>query len=482
MFYPKSFLGLLITGFALVAAPLVIGLVSSALYTDRLAVVGRSALFQAVQVTQVSRRIADLVRGLERSARQFVILGDRSIPEPYLGLRRELTTTATRAVELPFDAEQRVKLDALMAIERAVFEAISKPDTSADALATAIAGFTQANRLATDIIARSDELIDRESQAMNAIAQRAQQVVFWQLAAAVPLAIIVIWGFAIMLARPVRELDQAIGRIGSGKLAAPIDVSGPRDLEQLGRRLEWLRLELLHLEQRKNQFLRHVAHALKTPLAAVRESADLLVEHVSGTLTPMQRELTAILQRNAVELQRLIEDLLQLEEADFRRLQLDLDRVALDQLIAQVQAGHELAARSKRLRIDVQVDESVRQVVADRDKLRVIMDNLLSNAIKHSPVGSTIEVIVRRERETVTIGIRDEGSGIAPEDRDRVFDPFYQGRARGSGVIKGSGVGLSIVREYAIAHGGSAVVADDDRGGAHLCVILPVTQQATEQP
>jgi two-component system sensor histidine kinase GlrK len=276
------------------------------------------------------------------------------------------------------------------------------------------------------------------------------------------------------MVRPVRKLDTAIGAIGAGRLADPIRVNGPRDIRRLGERLEWLRGELLGIEQQKNRFMRHIAHELKTPLSAVRESTDLLLERVAGALTPTQRELADILRRNALELQRLVEDLLQLGEAQFRRLRLESDAVNLPQIVHQVVAGHELAARNRGVSFAVRIDDAAASFVADPDKVRVILDNLISNAIKHSPNGGTIEVRAGRDRGDVLIAVHDEGPGIPRGERDTVFDPFYQGRTTGSGVLKNSGVGLSIVREYAAAHGGDAQVGDDDRGGALLRVRLPV--------
>ena len=472
--YPRSFLGLLIAGVAVVAAPLVLALATSAFHTDQLAVAGQNALNRAVQATQASRRIAALVRELERSARQAAILGEETLPAHYPGLRRALSATAVRLADLPFDAEQRAKLEQVLEIERSVYQTLSRPGAGGSEAGAMLARFAEAGRLSEEIIERSDALIEHENARMTAIAHRAQRVLFWLSLAALPLAIGVIWGFATLLARPVRDLDQAIGAIGSGRLSAPIEVHGPRDLEKLGRRLEWLRLELLDLEQQKNRFLRQVAHALKTPLAAVRESTDLLAERGVHERTETERELMSILRRNGLELQRRIEDLLQLGEADFRRLTLNIDRVDLEALFSEVRESHALAARAKRLRIEIDVAAGAAHVDADPDKLRVIVDNLLSNAIKHAPADSAVELFAHPEHEAVSIGIRDQGHGIPAHDRERVFDPYYQGEMAGSGSIKGSGVGLSIVREYALAHGGKAMVADDERGGAQVCVILPM--------
>jgi two-component system, NtrC family, sensor histidine kinase GlrK len=479
--YPRSFLGLLILGFGLALTPLVIGLATSAVYTDRLAVRAQSALQQAVQVTQTTRRIAAVIRELERSAKQSAILGERTASEPYRSWRKQLVGAVGQLAQAPFDPAQRARLARVLEIEAAVFAAMSDPAAAAEALEAANAGFDEANRLAEAIIDQGDALIERESRSMIAMAHQAQTIVYWQLAAALPLVILVVSGVALVLARPVRKLDRAIGAIGEGRLSQPVGVTGPRDLEQLGRRLEWLRTELLGLEQQKNRFLRHVAHDLKTPLAAVRESAHLLLERFSGPLTPTQQELAAILQRNALELQRLIEDLLLLGEAQFRRMNVDLEPVDLTAIVEQVRSNHELAVRAKNLSFELKLAAEATRFVADRDKVRVILDNLVSNAIKHSPAGSTIEIMARQEHDAVSISVHDQGPGIAPEDREKIFDPFYQGRTRGSGVVKSSGVGLSIVREYALAHGGNAQVANDERGGTQFCVRLPRSEQGTAE-
>lgn len=471
--YPRSFLGLLILGFALVVTPLVAGLAGSALYTDRLAERARTVLAQATQVTQSTRRAASLLRDLERSARQAAILGEKSVPEAYLALRRQFLATLDRLAAVPFDPAQQARLSRLRAIEASVYAALANPQGGADAVELASAGFGEAYRLADATIEEADRLIERESRAMSDMAEQAQRIVFWQLAAAVPLAIVVVSGVALALARPVRKLDLAIGAIGAGRLADPVAVSGPRDLEALGRRLEWLRTELLGIEQQKNRFMRHVAHELKTPLAAVRESTDLLLERFGATLTPTQRELADILRRNALELQRLVEDLLELGEAQFRRLTLEAAAIDPAPIVQQVIDGHALAARAKRLSFAVSVDAPPEGILADPDKMRVILDNLVSNAIKHSPEGGTVEVSARREAGAAVLSVHDQGPGIAREDRAKLFDPFYMGRTRGNGVLKGSGVGLSIVREYAAAHGGEVHVEDDERGGARLTVHLP---------
>ena len=113
---------------------------------------------------------------------------------------------------------------------------------------------------------------------------------------------------------------------------------------------------------------------------------------------------------------------------------------------------------------------------ADENKLEAIVDNLLSNAIKFSPAGGTIRVQLRRRGPDVVVDVMDEGPGIFPEDRGRVFEPFYQGGSEYTGPVKGTGLGLAIVREYVNAHNGSVEIIVDGNPGAHLRVILPSQQ------
>ena len=113
-----------------------------------------------------------------------------------------------------------------------------------------------------------------------------------------------------LIARPIRQLDQAIRQMGTADFTHAIEVNGPQDLRYVGQRLEWLRTRLNELEQQQTRFLRHVSHELKTPLTAVREGAELLRDNVGGRLSPEQQEIVRIVRENTLSLQKLIEDLL----------------------------------------------------------------------------------------------------------------------------------------------------------------------------
>jgi two-component system, NtrC family, sensor histidine kinase GlrK len=475
VYYPRSFPRLLAVGFTLVALPLVFALVNSAISVDQLANRSQHAVYQAVQATQASRRLAQLLAALERTARQIVILDDRSLLDAYTANRAQFEQTTVEFARLPLDAAQKEALDDVTRGEAEIFAVLSGPARGPQ-LKAAVDRFEKLAERVQSIVASSNAQIDREVEAMRATADRAQRITFWQLLASIPVVLFLVIGFSIVITRPIRQVDAAIRRLGAGQFRAPVSVSGPQDLEQLGERLEWMRRELLDLEEQKNRFLRQVSHELKTPLTALREGAELLSEEVGGKLTAEQREIAEILRHNSVELQKLIEDLLSFGASQFRKVTVDLEPVEIRRIVERVAIDQRLAARARGITLDAAAEDVM--LPADPEKLRVVLDNLVSNAIKFSPEGGRIQVAARVDGDSLEIDVIDRGPGIPLAERARIFDPFYQGRHAGAGPVRGTGIGLSVVKEYIFAHGGSVEVVDSAQG-AHLRIRLPMTR--TEQ-
>jgi two-component system sensor histidine kinase GlrK len=118
-------------------------------------------------------------------------------------------------------------------------------------------------------------------------------------------------------------------------------------------------------------------------------------------------------------------------------------------------------------------------IEGDENKLEVILDNLLSNAIKFSPPYGQIDIVANVQGPELVVEVRDQGPGIAPAERERIFDPFYQGAAQAQGAVKGTGLGLAIVREYVAAHGGRVSVLDHSEPGACIELRVPAAQPAS---
>lgn len=476
IYYPRSFAGLLILGFTLVALPLMIGLIHNAVSIDRIVNRSQAALYQAVAATQGSRRLAELLNALERSARQMLILGDRSMYEAYASNRKQLQEVSDAFAELPFDQEQRRALDQIMAGEAAIYAAMTSVTTNPERLRQAVHVFDTLGERSRELTMHGNKLIDREIQTLRASAARAQHIALWQVLALIPIVVFLATGFAILITRPIRELDAAIRDLGRGELDRAISITGPVDLRDLGERLEWTRQKLLQLDEQKKRFLQQVSHELKTPLTALREGAELLADEVVGKLSPAQREVTEIFRVQSRKLQKLIESLLAHTAGHSQTGKLAYTRVDMRHLIHSVADDQKLALQARGLALNVHADEAI--ITGDAEKLRIMFDNLLSNAIKFAPAHSAIDVRLRHGRDYVELLVSDDGPGIAPAERERVFEPLYQGRSRAHGLVKGTGIGLSLVKDCVQSHGGTVDIVDDARRrGASLRVRLPSRRQ-----
>jgi two-component system, NtrC family, sensor histidine kinase GlrK len=469
---PKSFLKLILLGFALVGLPLIIALINSAFSIDRLADQSRKAVYQAAQIAHSSRALADEIAAMERAVRQAHILGDTSLLEGYFRAHNKFESISASLSELSLHAEQKQLLTHLKTSEASIFKKVSAVRQFPEELRDLIGNFVLLRDSARTFSWVGYTLIEREVDEMQDMAGYARFTVGWQLLALIPFAILLAFFFSVRIARPIRQIDEAIRNMGQGELFKVISVDGPQDLVYFGERLDWMRRRLLKLEEQKTRFLQHVSHELKTPLTAMREGADLLAEGVAGKLTEEQQRIARILHSNSIQLQRRIEDLLSYSALQAEKAALVKQEANLTKILDAVLQDQNLIIMSKGLRIDLSCPELV--IDCDEQKIKVIIDNLLSNAVKFSPPGGCIRIWTSKTAGMVQLDIVDAGLGVDEADREKVFEPFYQGRRILDSHVRGTGLGLSIAREYALAHGGNIELIPKIGVGAHFRLTIPV--------
>lgn len=467
--YPKSFFKLLSAGFLLAVLPLVIGLLIDTVAIGRLATQSQRAVYDAARVSHATRELSETASALERAAQQSVVLHDAALWDSYRVLHERFVAAGAQLHALPLETPMQEELDALLEREQQLNAALLEAGMQAPEaveLARRHAGIADS---AHQLLGRSSGAIDREAESLRALAEQTEARVKAQLFMLLPFSIFVVAGFTYLLAKPIAQLEQGIRDLGERRFDTHIEVSGPDDLEQLGRQLDWLRLRLVQLEEQKSRFLRHISHELKTPLTALREGSDLLAEEVAGPLSAQQREIVRILRQNSLDLQRLIESLLRHGEAEFQQALLKLQSLKPAEIISGVVEKQKLAMVARDIRLQLQVDDFVMRT--DGERFRIVFDNLLSNAIKFSPDGGTVTVIAGRQGDRALLEVIDEGPGVTADEREHLFDPFYQGQAVAGGVVKGSGLGLSIVLEHVLTLGGQI---EAGLGRGHFTVKLPL--------
>ena len=471
---PKSLSGLMLIGFTIVAAPLLFAIVNAAVQMNHLSVRSEMLVVHGMQGTRNNQRLFDEIGALEHSARLYQIVGNTELLDVYSRNHQRLLATINDLLNLPLDVESENEVHALQAEAERLQEGLKHTAPNSARMAELINAFPQLSELASKVSNKVSAQIDRELTSVQAAAQLAQQRLFLQTLLLVPMTLAVVGLFTYLFGRPIRAIDRAISELGRGTFSRPIAIRGPADLERLAAQLEWLRGRLLELAQEKNRFLRHMSHELKTPLANIREGTELLMDGAVGELQSGQREVTAILRENGMKLQRLIENLLSFSAWQAKSVGLEISEFKLRPLIKSVLENQQLTLVAQRVRLDVHVEDLT--PMADRGKVRLILDNLLSNAIKFTPRGGTISIHARGEREQLILDVMDSGPGIPPDERKRIFEAFYQGKTPQGGHVKGTGIGLSVVTEFVSAHGGGIEIHEAKAGGAHFRVRLPLRQ------
>lgn len=475
MYYPRSLTNVILACFVLAAVPLVVALAELALGLDALAKRSQMSVREAEAASTASRELRDIAGKIERAVRQSMVLEDATLIESYKRLDSQLDQTLIRAQALPLTDEERAALKQIAA-PRAVLAASLRngiPDVAdRPRLAETASDLFDATAQAATLLTRVTE---REVVELRSMAAKTRENWPWFLGVAAVTALLLAVGFSILIARPLRNIDRSIRKLGRGEFGEAIAITGPRDLRSLGERLDWLRRRLLELETHQSRFLRHVSHELKTPLTAVREGSELLNDRIVGEMSKQQTDVVRIIRDNTVSLQRLIEDLLSYQQHR-SAAPLRLERIDVLPIVERVVREHRLEMLSRA--ISVELPEATLQLTADREQLRVVLDNLISNAIKYTPRGGKIRVSFSHDDTTAQIDVEDEGPGIAVEEQERIFDSFYRGDASANGKVKGTGLGLAIVREYVLAHRGSVYVVDAGTPGGKFRVRLPLHQTA----
>ena len=468
--YPRSFLGLLLTGFTLVMLPLVGSLAYSAWNTERLAGQSRTAVFNASQAARASRSLVDRISSIERLAQQMVLLDDPELGADYARVHHSFKQLADEIAQLPLDATQSAALARTVEQEQSLYGRLTEVPRAQLAAGQITEHVDRLSDSAREVLAINNLLVDREVERLRFNAEHVQRSLILLVVFSTAVALTIALALTRYISRPIAEIDAAIRQLGGADFSRPISVRGPEDLRYLGRRLDWLRRRLDEFETQKNRFLRRVSHELKTPLTALREGAELLHDQVAGPLAPAQRQVVAIMRDNSVKLQRLIEELLDYQRALHAAASLEIKPLMLDQLVAEATKAHHLAAQAKGLRL--LVDAQPAMLEADPQKLRSIVDNLISNAVKFTPAGGTISVRARARAGEAVIEVMDSGPGVPLEERESIFNLFFRGRTKADTGVKGSGMGLAIARELVEAHGGQIAVVAGGAGG-HFRVTLP---------
>lgn len=413
-----------------------------------------------------SETMTNIALEMERSYRQYCVLDDSRLSNVYQNQHKRyaqmLDAHATIIVDVNLLQRLSHTLDELATLQCHN----NAPDSEAlhelERFATSNAEMLQATR---------DIIFSRGQQLQQDIAQRGQ-FFGWQALVLFLLSLTLVIIFTRMIIGPVKSIERMIKHLGEGRLLEENEnFKGPRELRSVGQRIVWLSERLRWLESQRHEFLRHISHELKTPLASMREGTELLADQVAGPLTLEQKEVVEILDNSSRHLQRLIEQLL-----DYNRRVSDgiveREKVDLTPLVEGVIAAHSLPARAKHMHTESSL--ATVACLAEPVLLMSVLDNLYSNAVYYGAESGTIYIRSRPSGSMLHIEVANTGQGIPESERKMIFEPFYQGTLQRKGSVKGSGLGLSIARDCIHRMKGKLYLIDDGKADVCFRIELPV--------
>ncbi|MBU3910336.1 MAG: hypothetical protein KKF85_04310 [Gammaproteobacteria bacterium] len=469
--YPRSFLRLILSGWLLIALPLLLAIAFASVSLARLSARSEAALQQTAEATRLSWELDEDLLLMVRILRQHEALRDPSLLDDYVIARNEWRENGAGFARVPLLASLSGRVNELLVLEEAAYHQLTTDNQGTQALHEALSDI---NHRTVGIIGEVGKLTEAERMSFRTEAETLQQQLLIAMSLALLIAAVLFWSGRLILAQLLQGVGRAVSALGNNQLEQSIRLTGPDDLRWIGKRLDWLRRRMLALQDERKRILRHISHELKTPLAALREGASQLSEGIAGPLSPRQEKIAGIMQNNVLRLQGLIDGLLKLQQTEHVRERIERVPLRLDEMIEQILATHKLAARDKRLHITGTLAPLT--VAGGHEEVTTIIDNLLSNAIKFSPPHGTVRLTLTRDKHSAVLDVKDEGPGVPEADRTMIFEPFY--RSPGTKSVAGVGLGLAIAREFALAHRGSLdfLVSDE---GAHFRATLPL---ATDPP
>lgn len=476
---PQTMTGLVAAGTVLVAAPLVAAVFLAGVVLERLTEHAEQLVDKGVALANLAAQLEDDLTQLERSARQFIILDDPKLLDLFFQRAQKMQSTLQRIEEGGFEANLAEPL-LILGVRKGLAEAtdafvrglangepLAPAADRIGALKADVEAIKQAGRVA----------VDADIAQLRHASEQARRVLWVSSFALVPLTALLAFGFSVVVVRPLRTMSRGIATLGHAQYDHPIAISYPYEMQRLGEQLDWLRRRLAQFEEDKDRFLRLVSHELKTPLASLHEGAALLSEGMLGALSARQQEVAQILVESTAELAAQIDKLLTFAEWREGHRNVEQSWFEVKPMLDEVLEAQKLPMVNRHLSAELDVRNE--RLFGQRPRLRVALDNLVSNAVKHAPQGSAIEIRAAVQDHRCELSVRDSGRGIPRHERKRIFEPFVRGSEAEESGIRGTGVGLSIVKEAVLAHGGDVEI-EDAHPGARFRMVWPCPQARGE--
>ena len=338
--------------------------------------------------------------------------------------------------------------------------------------------------------------IESEVARSNETGRRAESMTW--MTSVLALAVSCLVGAVVVrsISRPLGHLTEGTRRVSDGQFDYRLDASRGDEFAELARDFNTMTRKLSELDQMKRDFVSHVSHELKAPLASIRETLKVMLEELPGPLSEKQRRLVEINLNCAQRLSSMIGNLLDLSRMEAGMMEYELGSHDIVPIIRTALAELEAQAGESGVGIRNQLPETPLMTHCDSDRTLQVIGNVVSNAIKFSPHGESVEVRafelcgippnlpehwrctlepMLQDSRYVAVAVADKGVGIPDELKSIIFERFQQAQQTKASKSRGVGLGLSISRTIVQAHQGAIWVEDNPGGGSIFFVLFPAS-------
>lgn len=461
-----------------------------------------------------SARYLRVLDRLEESASKYWVTRDSGYARSYAAARDSFAAMMTELDDSPLTDRERRPVERLTAAwDGGSALPASLPDRLSGLAADAASDSLRALQGRVGRLRERTRLVNRASRAairsrVDAAVEaesRAERVSWIALAAGLLAAGAVSWLVVRSILRGLGRLRTGTRAVADGDFEHRIRIGTDDEFGELAEAFNAMTARLGEVDRLKRDFLSQVSHDLKTPLASMRETARLLLDGVPGELNDDQRRLLEMSLRSGERLATMIDRLLDLSRMEADAVSYEPEPVDLGALAGEV--AEEFRPRLRESDVELTVergdgDATGPGATVDRERAVQVLQNLLENALEHSPPEGRIRIRAEEvdeppesvpgwatasrpdgdrfdgdgvdgARRWALLSVADDGPGIEPEERPRVFERFRQGNGRREGSGGGVGLGLTLCREIVEAHGGAIWVEESDTGGSRFRVLLP---------
>jgi signal transduction histidine kinase len=427
-----------------------------------------------IRSIDLGKSLRSLVDDEEQLGEKLLVSRDTT----YASLLSDAVTRFTRRLD-SLDAvlttePDRVDLRELTFSHRALVEVALFPrSVRGTEPAVVLADTAQAARSSLDgIIVRNQNAVDASFAALQDSVSDTYNIAFLLTLGTIVITILLAFFIARTITRPIQILRRGTERIAAGRFE-PITVTSHDEMATLAAAFNLMSAKLRQTEEYKADMMHHIAHELRVPLQSLYSAHYLLNKQAPTPLPPEHHRVLEMIRENVDRISTFINEFLDLAKMEAGKMEFRLEPLNLEAITRQATDTLRLVAERKQVRLLSEMNP-VPTVMADRDKMLQVVINLLSNAVKYTGKGGTVRILLEPTAAGVRILVRDTGIGIDADEIPHLFTKFFQARSAGKVTVKGTGIGLALVKGIVEGHGGSVSVESTLGHGSTFAVELPV--------